>query len=106
MSRELGGTAKALLENYQQYSTGKDAAIALKVSPVRIYILSRKLGITKWNRKFPRKATLVTLECTNCGKLFERRKSSVNKTKTGAHFCSKECQGRLLGKQYGFGSRQ
>lgn len=46
--------------------------------------------------------------CCECGDLFYRVASQViyktEKKRQGMWFCSKKCQGKYLGKQWGFGS--
>lgn len=40
------------------------------------------------------KCKYTTLKCDYCGKEFERLKSDLNDSKSGLHFCSKECGNR------------
>jgi transcription elongation factor Elf1 len=46
----------------------------------------------------------ILVECEVCGKLFEIRKSALlRQDQTSGRFCSRECRGRWLGKNYGRG---
>ena len=109
MARQLGETARKLKETYEQYPTIRAAAEALKVSPPRIGVLCKKLGITKWShpRRPETAATMNEYICQNpeCDK--PEGRFFVPKYIKGPHtFCSKKCQGQYAGKYYGFGKEK
>lgn len=96
---KLGPTAMKLKDTYDQYNTMKDAADALGVSEMRIWVLCNKLGIDKWRAK-SRDAKPTYHVCENCHEEF----SVPRYVKRPARFCSKKCQGKFIGKTYGWGS--
>lgn len=103
--RTLGQTALRLKEIYNDYPTRKEAALALGVSQTRIFILCRKLGITKWDmnpRKYSTAAKHDIYICKQCNLPFP-----VSKYLKSPHvFCTKKCQGKYVGTHYGFGSKK
>ncbi len=96
--RTLGENAEKLKSIVNLCDTGIEAAKLLGISAPRVYQLADKLGITKWKQKNPKKAALITAVCKECGKEFQRRK--IYKMKN--IFCSKICQGKFIGRNYGF----
>jgi hypothetical protein len=103
--RELGPTAIKLRETYDNYSTRKEAAEALGVSTMRVFVLGKKLNITKWDMPLRRPETaakLNTFICENCKEEFHVRKYS----RSPHRFCSKKCQGQALAKKCGFGVKR
>ncbi len=89
-----------LLEIVDDCKTQKEAAKRLNTSEPYIYLLTQELGITKWRQKNrvyvkPEKDKLI---CEECGEYFFKKSSSNRK----GRFCSKKCQGKWLGKTYGF----
>ena len=53
-----------------------------------------------------RQFTKIPVVCSECGQIFHRSqykiKSGINKYNQKLFFCSKKCQGRYLGQEYGF----
>ena len=49
---------------------------------------------------------MIPMECSECGTVFYREKSfafaRLIRNKSGAMFCSKQCQGKYCAKNYGF----
>jgi formylmethanofuran dehydrogenase subunit E len=89
-----------LLEIVDECKTQREAARKLKASEQYIYRLTRELGITKWRQKNRVHAPIKGIEkiCEECGEVFIKRSANNNP----GRFCSKKCQGRWLGKNYGF----
>ena len=50
--------------------------------------------------------TMIPIECSECGRVAWREKSiafaRLRRNKSGAMFCSKQCQGKYTARKYGF----
>ena len=97
------GIKVRLLSIVDECKTQKEAALKLGASEQYIYLLTRELGITKWRQKNREHRKIKTEEriCEECGEVFTRKLLNKNP----GRFCSKKCQGRWLGKTYGFNSK-
>ena len=42
----------------------------------------------------------VEVKCVECGNIFLKRKSQINKTKSGNHFCSQSCAAKYNNRKY------
>jgi len=83
-----------------QCKTQREAAELLGASVWYIYYLTRRLGITKWRQKNREYKPIPTERkiCQECGEVFTYLPISRNP----GRFCSKKCQGKWLGRNYGF----
>jgi len=103
MVRAMGSTAMKLLDTYEQYGTLKDAAKALGVSAMRVAVLRDKLGIDKWRAKPRGEKTRAKPRIEMCEECHQEFKIPKYRKAPG-RFCSKTCQGKYLGRNYGFGT--
>jgi len=89
-----------LLKVIDQCKTQREAAELLNATPQYIYVLTRQFGITKWRQKNRDHSSLKVEQriCEECGEQFPRYVLNNNP----GRFCSKECHGRWLGRNFGF----
>jgi len=96
------GLKTQLLSIVDECKTQKEASIRLNACEQYIATLTRELGITKWRQKnrIYKRIKIETKICEECGEVFTKKIFSNNP----GRFCSKKCQGKWLGKTYGFGN--
>ncbi len=96
-------TRNRLVAIVEECKTQREASARLGVSEQYVSILARQLGISKWRQKNRKYKELKEERkiCSECGEAFTKLANN-----NPARFCSKKCQGRWLGKNYGFGSRK
>ena len=93
------GIKDNFFEAVEKCNSAKEVAKMLNATETYICILSKRFGVNKFrnkNRKHTRFKTEKRI-CQECGEMFVRLVINNNP----ARFCSKKCQGRWLGRNYG-----